>query len=335
MNATRREVLSAAALALAPGVAFAETPPPLILAEFGVRSSDRLAHDQAIDRGADFLVVPIVAAKDGALIVAPDVELSAFTNIASRAEFADRRRQAMIGGRSVDGWLASDFSGSELRSLISGPAGPSRGRSPIPAPTLLALQDVIDIARAGSVRQARVIGICPRLVHPAYFAAQDLALEGRLTSLIRRNGYNSAAAAMIVMSSEPSALKALSGQSGVRRIQEIHAEGGPIDSEAPRFQAMAAPEGLSLARSWASAVAPDESLVIQPAAKGAFAVSGLAAAAHAARLAVFPRASGEAANLRARLTALFLAGTDGVLCEDVGQAARARAAAAERQRPQM
>jgi glycerophosphoryl diester phosphodiesterase len=336
MRATRRQALSLATLAmLAPRTAFAGLAPPSIFAEFGARPPDLAAYDQAIDKGADFLVVPIVAAKDGAVIVAPAIELSGFTDVASRSEFADRRRQAVIDGVSVSGWLATDFTGPELRSLATGAAGPSRGRTAPSPPTLMGLQEVIDIARAGSIRRARVIGLCPRLVHPAFFNAQDIAIESRLAALIRLAGYNSVAAGMIVMSQEPAALKSLSAQSGVRRIQEIGAEGGPADPDSPRFQAMIGPDGLGIVRSWASAVAPDESLIIQPGAKGAFAVSGVIAAAHAAGLRVYARAPAAQAggNDRAGLTALFLAGADGVMSEDVSQAAKARGAAMERLRP--
>jgi glycerophosphoryl diester phosphodiesterase len=336
MRATRRQVLSLASIAmLAPRAALAEPRPPSIFAEFGARPPDRTDYDQAIDRGADFLVAPVVAAKDGEIVVAPAIELSGFTDVATRAAFADRRRQAVIDGESVSGWLATDFTGPELRSLVTGAAGPGRGRSPPTPPTLMGLQEVTDIARAGSIRRARVVGLCPRLVHPAFFNAQDIALESRLAALIRLAGYNSPVAAMIVLSREPAALKALSAQSSVRRIQEIGAEGGPADPDAPRFQAMVGPDGLNTVRGWASAIAPDESLVVQPAAKGAYVVSDLVAAARAARLQVFARAPGPRANgnFHAGLTALFLAGVDGVMCEDVGQAARARGAAMDRLRP--
>lgn len=336
MQATRRQVLSLASIAmLAPRAALAEPQPAAIFAEFGTRPPDRAAYDQAIDRGADFLVAPVVAAKDGEVIVAPAVELSGFTDVVSRAEFADRRRQAVIDGESVSGWLATDFTGPELKSLVTGAAGPSHGRTPAAPPTLMALQEVIDIARSGSIRRARVIGLCARLVHPAFFSAQDLAIESRLAGLIRLAGYNSPAAAMIVMSQEPAALRALGAQSSVRRVQEIRAEGGPADPEAPRFQAMVGTSGLGVVHGWASAIAPDESLVVQPGAKGAFAVSGLVAAAHGSGLKVYARAPAPqtSGNFRAGLTALILAGADGVMCEDVGQAAKGRGAALERLSP--
>jgi glycerophosphoryl diester phosphodiesterase len=282
MGVTRREaVLLATALAVTPRVAWAEAPPPPVFAEFGQTSPDRAAYDQAIDRGADFIVTPLVAAKDGALVVAPDLELSTLTDVGRRPEFADRRRDATIDGAPASGWFCVDFTLAELKTLVTGPPPKSGGRAAPPS-TLLSLQEAIDIARAGSVRQARVIGVSPRLVHPAYFAAQELNLEPRLADAIRLAGYDSRAAAMIVQSREPASLKALAGLSNVRRIQVIDAAGGPADPAALRYAAMIESDGLKTVAGWANGIAPTESLLIQPGPKGAVLATGLAAAAGAA-----------------------------------------------------
>jgi glycerophosphoryl diester phosphodiesterase len=264
--------------------------------------------------------------------VAPDNELSAFTDVASRPNFADRRKDKTIGDAPVSGWFSEDFSLPELKSLAIG-AARANGRTP--TPTLLALQDVIDIARAGSVATARVVGVSPRLVHPAYFAGQDLDLETRLAALVRLAGYDSAAAAMIVQSGEPAALKAFGGLSSARRIQLIEPEGGPADPSAPRYQAMVNAEGLRAVGAWARAIGAPESLVIQPGPKGAVMTTGLINAVHAAGLRIFVSAAPPApyepyGSPRSRLTAIFVAGADGVMCADVAPAVRARADAMDR-----
>jgi len=322
-------MMLAAALAVAPRVAMAGTPPPQVFADFGGIAPDRGVYDQAIDRGADFLVAPVVPAKDGSLIVAPDPELSAYTDVARRPEFGDRRRDATIDGAPVSGWFCEDFTLAELKSLVTGPPAKSGGRTA--PPSLFSLQDVIDIARAGCVRQARVVGVSPRLVHPTYFAAQELNLEPRLADIVRLGGYDSPAAAMIAQAWEPASLKALAALSGIRRIQLVEAEGGPADPTALRYAAMIQADGLKAVSGWARAVAPTEPLLIQPAARGAIQSTGLAAAAHAAGLLVYARAIPPVA--RARLTALFLAGADGVMCVDAGLANRARGEAMEKLRP--
>jgi glycerophosphoryl diester phosphodiesterase len=338
MSLTRRDAaLFATAAVVTPKLVRAEAPPPpIFFVDVSARASSRGAYEDAIAKGADFLTAPVVASSDGGLAVAPNNELSAFTDVASRPNFTDRRKDKTIDGAAVSGWFSEDFTLAELKSLIVGPARPG-GRAP-PA-SLLALQDVIDIARAGSMATARVVGVSPRFVHPAYFGAQEIDLEQRLADLVRLNGYDSRAAAMIVQSGEPAALKSFGALSAARRIQLIQPDGGPADPSALRYQAMINSDGLKAVGGWARAIGAPESLVIQPGPKGGIMTTGLVQAAHIAGLLVYalagpPAPHGAYGAPRTRLMALFMAGADGVMCADVAMAARARADAAERARPQ-
>src|SRR5512135_2838429 len=119
-NLSRRELsLLAGAAALAPIVADAEPPTPVIIAEGGAaeeRIEDtRSALDLAITQGCDFLQVNVAPAKDGTLIARRDSELSATTNVAQLPAFADRRTTKMIDGQSVSGWFCEDFAVQELK----------------------------------------------------------------------------------------------------------------------------------------------------------------------------------------------------------------------------
>jgi glycerophosphoryl diester phosphodiesterase len=236
-------------------------------------------------------------------VVAPDNDLSAVTDIANRAEFAARRTAR--GG--AEGWFAEDFTLAELQTLATGPA-PKRDAPPA---HLLTLREVLAAARAGSVREARVVGVSPRMVRPQRFAGGDLAIEPALANLIALEGYNSRAAAMIVQAAEPAALKAFGALSRARRALIVDAA-----------ESLPPPGAVQ-------AIAPAESLVVNDAAKGPMTTTGLVGAARAAGLAVYarcrPPAPHEPHGARERLTALFLAGADGVICRDVALAARARA----------
>lgn len=338
MIVTRREAaLIAAAAVVAPNLARAEAPPPPIFyVEAGPRAPSRGSYEEAIAKGADFLTAPIAASSDGGLIVAPNNELSVFTDVAGRADFADRRKDRTVDGVAVSGWFTEDFTLPELKSLLTG-AARKEGRALAAPPTLLSLQEVIDLARAGSVGAARVVGVSPRLVHPAYFAAQEHNLEPRLADIARLAGYDSPAAAMIVQSREPAALRVLAALSRVRRVQLVDTEGGPADPTAMRYQAMTGPEGLKAVSGWAGAIGAAESLLIQPGAKGAIMSTGLVQAAHGAGLRVIARSAPPAPHEaydapRTRIMALFLAGADGVMCADVAVAARARSDATDRLR---
>ncbi len=338
MNLTRRHAaLLAAAAMVAPRGARAEAPPPpIFFVAPGPRAPSRAAYEDAIAKGADFLTAPVAVSSDGGLVVAPNNELSLFTDIASRPDFAARRKDKTIDGMAVGGWFSEDFSLNELTSLLTGPAK-AGGRSLTAPPTLLSLQQVIDMARAGSVGAARVIGVSPRLVHPGYFAVQDLGLERALAGVVRLNGYDFSAAAMIVQSNEPAALRAFATLSQARRVQLIDAEGGPSDLSAMRYQAMTNADGLKAVSVWAGAIGPPESLVIQPGPKDAIMSTGLVQAAHAAALKVYARAAPPAPHepygaAHTRLMALFLAGSDAVMCADAASAVTARGEAMDRLR---
>ena len=339
MSLTRRDAaLLAAAAMVAPGVARAEAPPPPIMfVAPGPKAPGRTAFEDAIAKGADFLTAPVAVSSDGELVVAPNNELSLFTDVTSRPDFAARRKYKTIDGVVVSGWFTDDFTLRELTSLLTGPAK-AGGRTLTAPPTLLSLEEVIDLARAGSVGAARVVGVSPRLVHPGYFAVQDVSLERALARIVRSNGYDSPAAAMIVQSNEPAALRAVASLSQARRLQLIDTEGGPSDPTALRYQAMTNTDGLTTVRTWAGAIGPPESLVIQPGPKDSIVSTGFVQAAHAVGLKVYARATPPGAHepfgaARTRLMALFLAGADGVMCADVASAVRARGDAMDRLRP--
>src|SRR5579862_5730440 len=93
---TRRQFGAlAVAASFAPGLARADAPVPLIIAEGGAateRPEDtRAAYDLAIDQGADFIQASLAPTKEGVLVARRDHELSAATDVAAHAEFADRK----------------------------------------------------------------------------------------------------------------------------------------------------------------------------------------------------------------------------------------------------
>ena len=318
MGLTRREMaMLAAAAALSPAVAKAGQWAPLIFFDADGAPA-RAAYERAISRGADFLAAPVAMSQDGALVAVPDIELSSFTDVASRPEFAARRTDKAVDGASVSGWFCDDFTLAEIETLATGPA--IKTDHGAVAPSVLSLQTVIDIARAGSVRLAKVVGVSPRMVRPDHFAGGDLAMEPALARLIAVNGYDSPAAAMIVQASDAATLRALGAICRARRAQRVIA--GDID--------------LAQARGGAEALAPPEAAVIDGASKGPMSATPLIAAAHSAGLAVYPRLRAAVAHephdTHDRLAALFLAGADGVMCDDVALAARARREAMDKRR---
>jgi glycerophosphoryl diester phosphodiesterase len=112
-------------------------------------------------------------------------------------------------------------------------------------------------------------------------------------------------------------------------MQLADLSGGPADPSAMRFEDMLSPDGLAAVRGWAEAIAAPETAVIRLASKGPPVATELTDSARGAHLSVYARAFAPQPHepyggLRARLTALFAAGVDGVICADVNLAAKAR-----------
>jgi glycerophosphoryl diester phosphodiesterase len=347
---TRRDVarMAVAAAAMSPLAARGEAGAPLVIADSGAATERPAgtapAYELAIREGADFIAADLVASQDGALLVRRDHEISASTDVGARPEFAARRAGKMVDGASVSGWFTEDFTLAELKTLTCRePSAKPRaagdgfdGKWPI-----LTLQEVIDLARAGSVRTARVIGVCATMTRPAYFASLGLQLETRLADVIAAAGYNWPAAAMLAGSFEIGALKTFGGLSRVRRVLMMRGEGGPADQADARHGDMITAEGLAGVRAYAEAIGPDPALLLDLSG-AAPAPTDLAPRAHAAGLAVYGWVGGDAAALppppfkrgdvRGMLTALFGAGIDGLSSDEPGLAVKARRDALQRMR---
>ena len=165
MRLTRRDFAGLAAAGVAaPGMAMAEpsqwprsTPRVRAAAEERIEDT-RSALDLAINQGCDFIQLDLVPSKEGALIARRGAELSASTDIASRADFADRKTTKTIGAADVTGWFAEDFTADELKTLLCREARPIlrpqnaryAGKEPV-----LDLAEVLQIARDGCVRLRR------------------------------------------------------------------------------------------------------------------------------------------------------------------------------------
>src|SRR5687767_4812062 len=71
----------------------------------------------AIEQGADFIEPDLVATKDGHLIARHEPNLIATTDVSKRAEFASRKRTAVVDGFPEEGFFASDFTLKEIKKL--------------------------------------------------------------------------------------------------------------------------------------------------------------------------------------------------------------------------
>ncbi len=177
----------------------------------------------AIELGADFIEPDLVATKDGHLIARHEPNMIATTDVASRPEFAARRRVAVVDGVSEEGFFASDFTLAEikqLRAVQDFAERPQQFNGKFEIPTL---EEIIRLAKRKAEEKGRTIGIYPETKHPTYHKSIGLPLEKRLLATLADAGWNQRDAPVFIQSFEQSNLKQLRKMTKVRLVQLVDA----------------------------------------------------------------------------------------------------------------
>jgi glycerophosphoryl diester phosphodiesterase len=260
------------ALLLAPAPLLAQDSEMLIIAHRGA-SAERpehtlAAYERAIDQGADYIEPDLVATKDLVLVARHENELSGTTDVASREEFEDRRRDKTIDGRLVAGWFAEDFTLAELQTL--------RAKERIPAlrpantrfdglyqvPTLA---DIMKLVRAKEAETGRRIGIYPELKHPGFLLQNEgIDLVDLLLRDFRALGITPSDP-VFIQSFEVAPLQRLRARApGFRQVLLVEPLGGPADEPALRYAEMVSPTGLAEVAKYADVVGAYAGMVLNP-----------------------------------------------------------------------
>jgi len=272
---------------------------PLVIGHRGAsayRPEHTLAsYELAIDQGADYIEPDIVSTKDGVLIARHENEIGGTTNVATVAEFADRRTTKVIDGVSITGWFTEDFTLSELKTLRAKeriPAlrpGNTEYDGKLEVPTL---QEVVDLVKRKEAETGRTIGIIPETKHPSYFASVGLPLDQRLVDVLGANGYDGVDDAVIIQSFEVGNLQFIDGLTDIR-LAQLYGGGQPYDfvlSGDPRtYVDLLSPAGLDYVNDYAQLIGPEKGMIIPRDANGfLLAPTSLVSDAHAAGLLVTP-----------------------------------------------
>jgi len=225
---------------------------PLIIGHRGapgyLPEHTRTSYLRAIAAGVDAIEPDVVPSKDGVLVVRHENEIGGTTDVSTRAEFADRRRTAVVDGHTLTGWFTEDFTWDELSTL--------RCRERIPAvrpgsaahddtEPMLRLRDVLDLARDGGV------AVVLEIKHAAAFARIGYDLAALVEAELVAAGWADATDALFIESFEPLVLARLR-ERGIRAplVQLIAGAGAPWDLQdrdgaaAATYASMLTPEGL-------------------------------------------------------------------------------------------
>ncbi|MFD1709334.1 glycerophosphodiester phosphodiesterase [Ottowia sp. GY511] len=229
---------------------------------------------RAVEMGADFIEPDLVATKDGVLVARHEPNIVATTDVKDRAEFAKRKRKAMVDGFEEEGWFVSDFTLAELKTLravqpLSDRDQRYNGQFQIPT-----FEEVLTLAETESKRTGRTIGVYPETKHPTYHQRLGLPLEDRLLDALAKRGLTKKSSPVIIQSFETGNLKYLRGKTAVRLVQlvdgyDIHPDGS-IDFSLPwgqpydltvagdkrNYGALLTPAGLADIKKYADGIGP-------------------------------------------------------------------------------
>jgi glycerophosphoryl diester phosphodiesterase len=283
---------------------------PLVIAHRGAsghRPEHTLeAYRLAIEMGADFIEPDLVATRDGFLVARHEPDISATTDIASRAEFADRKRTVRIDGVKYSGWFTTDFTLAELKTLRAIEPRADRSEAYDGLYTVPTLEEIVALAQTEAARLGRVIGIYPETKHPHWHCTQGLALETRLLTVLEQAGWNARNAPVFIQSFESGNLRWLRERTEVRLVQllggaELTPEGRVIPVTAWTNEGRCEhypvgelpsdfedPASFVQIASYADAVGPWKRFLIGEREQRATAPTRFVELAHAAGLAVHP-----------------------------------------------
>ncbi len=232
------------------------------------------AYKLAIEQGADYIEPDLVVTKDGVLVARHEPFISGTTDVASRPEFADRKRVRLLDGVATDDWWTADFTLAELKTLRAKQAFAERDQSHNGKYTIPTFQEVIDLAKAESAARGRTIGVYPETKHPTFHHAVGLPLEDRLVDVLKKAGWADKSAPVFIQSFEVSNLKYLNTKIDVNLVQLVDADDvdkdGAISLAAPydkpydfavlgdkrTFKDLVTPEGLKEIKTYADGVGP-------------------------------------------------------------------------------
>jgi glycerophosphoryl diester phosphodiesterase len=293
--------------------------PPRIIAHRGAsgyRPEHTLdAYALAAAQGADVLEPDLLLSRDGVLFARHDLGLARSTDIAARPEFAMRAR--VIAG--VHDWWIGDFTAAELDMLHAIQPLPERGTQYDGHFVLPRFSMVLDLARAVSAEQGRIIAIYPELKNPGYFISIGLDPVAALHAELESPALLGPASPVWIQCFDHAVLHAAKRHCGNPCFALL--ETAPAD--------FAARDALlrNLA-AWAQGVAPSKFILWDNAGKD----TGFVSVAHARGLQVHAwtfrddRSPAPFATPRQELEAAFALGVDALFCDFPDTAIAARAA---------
>lgn len=249
------------------------------------------AFQLAVDLGADYVEADVVSTADGVLVVRHENEISGTTDVAARAEFADRRTTKVVDGSSLTGWFTEDFTLAELERLRAVERLPAVR----PANTgydgryrVATLDEVLDLLARNNLRRDGTVHACVEIKHSTYFASLGLPLEEGVLEALDRHGLDTPTT--LVESMETANLRALADRTAASLVQLFMADGAPYDlvtaRDARSYVDLTTPAELAEIASYAHGIGVQKGLILPRGRRRPRPATALVSDAHATGLSV-------------------------------------------------
>lgn len=275
----------------------AAAPRPLVIAHRGASGyrpeHTWAAYNLAIALGADAVEPDIVASKDGVLVLRHENEISGTTDVASRADFADRKTTKTIDGKKVTGWFTEDFTWHELAQLRARERLPKlrhRNTTFDGLDGIMRLRDLFALLDTAD----GTVGMVAELKHATYFSSIGLPLDELFAAEAVSAGWANRDS-LIIESFEESVLHRVRdrGIAG-RLVYLLEASGAAADlvaqhgATAPSFASQLTDAGLAELATRVDGISVAKRLLLHTDATGnTVGLTDLTDRAHGAGLAVF------------------------------------------------
>lgn len=202
--------------------------------------------DIAMEAGVDHIEARVALTKDGVLVVRGDVELSRNTDVADKAEFADRRTTKVVDGESRTGWFTDDFTLAELETLRAVEIEPVLRPDSAEYDgqlSVIGLDTLLERLVEVSQEQGRRIGLFVEPLEPAYFRSEGTPIEGPLGQALRKARLTNDRERVTIESDEVSVLERLESNLGDNVVTAFIVNPGNPDLLTPTALA-ALPESI-------------------------------------------------------------------------------------------
>jgi glycerophosphoryl diester phosphodiesterase len=171
------------------------------------------AYLRAINDGADCIEPDLVMTKDGVLVDRHDIYLSTTTDVATRPEFASRKRKGTDAAHAdQEDWYVADFTLAEIKTLRA--VQPFRGRSKAfdklyDVPTFA---EVVDVALANHTVAGGPVCVYPEAKSPALHSSLGFDMGAEILRVLTEKGLDKPGSPVFIQSFEPQFVKAMAAR---------------------------------------------------------------------------------------------------------------------------